>query len=93
MLVNSSIEVKSPQGILRLGMTLEDFADALPTNAFMFDPKINFDPIADRYIMTWLGGNNPNTSIIVFAFSETNDATGDWNLYGFTGNPNDNGTW
>ena len=93
MLVNSSIEVKSPQGILSLGMTLEDFADALPTNAFMFDPKINFDPIADRYIMTWLGGNNPNTSIIVFAFSETNDATGDWNLYGFTGNPNDNGTW
>lgn len=92
-LVNSSIEVKSPTGILRLGMTLEDFADALPTEVFMFDPKINFDPIADRYIMTWLGGNAPNTSVIVFAFSETNDATGDWNLYGFTGNPNDDGTW
>ena len=92
-LVNSSIEVKSSNGILRVAMTLEDFADALPTEAFMFDPKVNFDPIANKYIMTWLGGNTPSSSIIVFAFSETDDATGDWNLYGFTGNPNDNGTW
>lgn len=93
MLVNSSIEVKTSVGILRVAMTLEDFASSLGSSAFMFDPKINFDPIADRYIMTWLGGNNPGSSIIVFAFSETNDATGDWNVYGFTGNPNDNGTW
>ena len=93
MLVNSSIEIKSSVGILQVGMTLEDFATRLGSSAFMFDPKINFDPIADRYIMTWLGGNNPSSSIIVFAFSETNDATGDWNVYGFTGNPNNNDTW
>jgi len=93
MLVNSSIEIKTNAGVLQLGTTLEDFAERLGSSAFMFDPKINFDPIANRYIMTWLGGNNPSSSIIVFAFSETNDAMGDWNVYGFTGNPNNNGTW
>ena len=92
-LVNSSIEVKTSAGILRLGMTLEDFASALPTEVFMFDPKINFDPIANKYIMTWLGGNTPASTVIVFAFSETSDALGDWNIYGFTGNPNGDNTW
>jgi len=92
-LINSNITVKGPTGIVQLNITLEDFSSSLGTSIFMFDPKINFDPIADRYIMTWLGGNTVNSSIIVFAFSETNDALGDWNLYSFPGSPNNDDTW
>ncbi len=92
-MVNSNLTVKGPTGIVQLSITLEDFASSLGTAAFMFDPKVFYDPIDDRYVMTWLGGNTSNASIIVLAFSETNDATGDWNLYGLTGNPNDDGTW
>ena len=92
-MVNSNLTVKGPTGIVQLSISLEDFASSLGSAAFMFDPKINFDPITDRYFMSWLGGNTPTSSIIVFAFSQTNDATGDWNVYGFSGNPLDDNTW
>jgi len=92
-MVNSNLTVKGPSGIVQLSITLNDFATSLGTNAGMFDPKVNYDPIADKFIMTWLGGNNPFSSIIVFAFSETNDATGDWNIYGLPGSPNMDNTW
>jgi len=59
----------------------------------MFDPRAIYDPIADKYIVSWLAGNTSNSSLIVIGFSETNDAAGNWNLYALTGDPNNNGQW
>ncbi len=90
---NNNILVKPISGPIQLAMTLNDFAADLGPAAGMFDPRAIYDPIADRYIMTWLAGNVSNTTLIVLAFSETNDAAGNWNLYGLTGDPNNNGHW
>ena len=43
--------------------------------------------------MVYLSGNTDLTNDIIVAFSETNDPTGNWNLYAIDGNPFDNGTW
>ncbi len=92
-MVNSNLTVKGPTGIVLVNLQLSDFASALGSATQMFDPKVIFDPISDRYIMTWLGGFDSANSIIVVAFSETNDATGDWNVYGLPGSPENDGTW
>jgi len=90
---NNNILVKPTVGPVQLAMTLNDFAAPLGPAAAMFDPRAIYDPIADRYIMSWLAGNTSNSSLIVIAFSETNDASGNWNLYSLTGDPNNNGQW
>jgi hypothetical protein len=90
---NNNILVKPTVGPVQLASSLNDFASSLGNAAGMFDPRAIYDPIADKYIMSWLAGNTSNSSLIVIAFSETNDAAGNWNLYALTGDPNNNGQW
>lgn len=58
-----------------------------------FDPKVAYDPIADRFILVFLAGNTHQNSKIVIAYTQTNDPTEDWNVYILKGNPIDNQTW
>jgi hypothetical protein len=58
-----------------------------------YDPRVIYDPNADRFIAVILNGFLDSTSQIIVAFTTTNDATGEWNLYALPGNPNNNGTW
>lgn len=58
-----------------------------------FDPKVSYDPIADRFVLVCLNGFTDTTSYIFVAFSQTNDPTGAWNLYSLPGNPFNNGLW
>jgi hypothetical protein len=57
-----------------------------------FDPRVVYDPNADRFVMCFLNGFTPATSKIILAFSETNDPTGAWNLYAISGSPT-SGAW
>lgn len=58
-----------------------------------YDPKIIYDPVADRFIFTFLRASHPAVSIIILAFSEPGNPLGDWNIYSVTGNPLDNNRW
>lgn len=58
-----------------------------------FDPKVIYDPEADRFIVVFLTGRNPSNSGIVVAFSQTSDPTDPWNVYKLSGNPLNNNTW
>jgi hypothetical protein len=49
-----------------------------------YDPKIMYDPEADRFFFVTLAGVDVYNHIIL-GFSQTNDPTGDWNLYKFVG--------
>lgn len=62
-------------------------------NGSKFDPKVTYDPDADRFIIVFLNGSSPNASRVIMCFSETNDPTGNWNIYGISGNPNSMGVW
>jgi hypothetical protein len=54
-----------------------------------FDPKIIYDPEADRYILVMLNliFSNYNDSYVILGFSKTNSPSGAWSFYKFSGNP------
>ncbi|MCA9980713.1 MAG: proprotein convertase P-domain-containing protein, partial [Anaerolineales bacterium] len=62
----------------------------LSAGRFLFDPWSVYDEEAGRYVLgitaNFNSGNNGSACIAV---SQTDDATGDWYLYNFDGNPGD----
>ena len=57
-----------------------------------YDPKVMYDPEADRFIFVTLAGINQYNYIIV-GFSQSNDPAGGWNFYKFYGNYKNDTTW
>lgn len=58
-----------------------------------FDPKVMYDPNADKFVMMCPVGFVDSTSKIIVGFSQTNDPNGNWNLYTLPGNPLNNNLW
>lgn len=58
-----------------------------------YDPKVMYDPIADRFILVFLNGRLSNESKVIVCFSSTNDPSDPWSLYALSGNPLDDTTW
>lgn len=58
-----------------------------------FDPKIIYDPGADRFILVFLKNSVPATSEIIIAFSSSNDPVDPWHVYALPGNPLNNDRW
>lgn len=58
-----------------------------------YDPKVTYDPIADRFILVFLEGSNSSDTRIVIGFTETNDPREDWNFYALNGKPLGGETW
>jgi len=58
-----------------------------------YDPKLIYDPLADRFILTFLKGNTPSSSKIFLCFSSTNNPNDPWYVYSLPGNPLNNNRW
>lgn len=58
-----------------------------------YDPKIIYDPEADRFFFTFLKASTPALSRICIAVSSPGDPTGEWLFYSLPGNPFDNNRW
>ncbi|MDG2343126.1 MAG: hypothetical protein P8L23_00935 [Flavobacteriales bacterium] len=58
-----------------------------------YDPKFIYDPIEDKFIVTFLIGTSPSTSHIFVAFSSTNDPMDDWNAYILKGDALNTNHW
>ncbi len=79
--VNCNFAVYDKSGNIVLPAT--DFKNLFDTlgQGDIGDPVTVYDKIADRWIITELGG--PNIDSLLFAVSVTNDPTGSYYLYGF----------
>ena len=73
--------------------SLEAFADTLDIQGNKFDPRVEYDPRADRFVLLFLNGTLDSTSYIIVAFSKTADPLGDWNLYSLPGDAVNDGSW
>ncbi len=92
--INSHISVQSSSGAFIKNFTLAAFANGLNVNLDrLFDPRLLFDPIHQRYVAVFLGGFDSGDSNIIVCFSDSSDPTGDWHAYALTGNPNQDNTW
>lgn len=68
--------------VATLGLTMEEF-----------DPKVIYDPSADRFVLVFLNGFSDSTSNIIVGFSQGNTTVGLWNFYTLPGDALGNGLW
>ncbi|MEA3494742.1 MAG: T9SS type A sorting domain-containing protein [Bacteroidota bacterium] len=91
--INSVIYFFNSDSMINNAVSLKAFAsDSIHTEG-KFDPRIIYDPTADRFILTFLNGFDDKTSCLFLAFSQTNDPTGNWNIYTLQGNPLSDSSW
>ena len=91
--MNSHIYIFDTEGEELFFRSLSLFSSSLNLPGREFDPRVIYDPEQDRFIIVFLAGSECPTSDIVFAFSETNDPTGNWNLYSIGGCPFNGVNW
>ncbi len=91
--VNTNFRVYNESGIQLQSKTLTTFANSLGMFTAISDPRVLYDPEADRFSVVFFSGNTGTTSRIIVAFSQTNDPAGQWNLYALNGNYLNDSTW
>ncbi len=94
--INSSIAVSDPSTqkiINRKVLGLFTASVGLPgINNNRYDPKVIYDPGADKFICVILNGIN-EYNYILLGFSKTNDPAGQWNFYKIYGNDKNDTSW
>ncbi|MBI3509396.1 MAG: T9SS type A sorting domain-containing protein [Bacteroidetes bacterium] len=73
--------------------SLAFWAGALGNIATKYDPKVIYDPEADRFILVCLAGYSSGSTNIIIGFSKTDTANGAYNLYELPGNPFSDTLW
>ena len=81
---------KFPGTFVGLGLIALEFATG---QSNFFDPKLLYDPLHDRFILVFLRDNIPQRSLVIVAFSQTNDPSGAWNTYALPGDPLNDSIW
>jgi hypothetical protein len=67
--------------IIRGPYYLHSITNSLGLQQEEFDPKIIYDPVANRFITVILNGFTDSTSNVLVGFSETDSTYGAWNFY------------
>jgi hypothetical protein len=91
--VNTNVRVYNDTGLQLYQRSLSAFAATLGTFASVSDPRVLYDPVADRFILLFFAGSTSTTSKIIVAFSKTADPLGLWNFYSLPGNYLNDTTW
>jgi hypothetical protein len=93
--VNSRVAVYNTAGTNLGQWNLYDFFNYPGSGVVndFFDPNVIYDPGADRFIFTCCVGRSAANSKICVAFSKTNNPSGGWWVYFFSGNPLNNNSW
>lgn len=58
-----------------------------------YDPKVIYDPEANRFILVCLAGFLSNSTNILVGFSQSDSVNGSYNLYSLPGNPFNDTLW
>lgn len=58
-----------------------------------YDPRVLYDPEADRFIIAYLSGNTYQSSRIILGFSKSANPADGFNIYVLNGNPLSDSTW
>lgn len=82
---NSTVCMYDSTGKRVRNMKLSAFANNDASLNFVFDPRVIYDPVDNRFIMVFLNGGNPTTSTVVVCFSTTSNPTQSWKIYKLQG--------
>ncbi len=90
--LNTQVRIQNKIGTVISTVSLNGFWSPVLGNRGAFDPRCQYDPYANRWIMTSAADNNSQNSAILVAVSQTIDPTGNWNFYAISADPT-NSTW
>lgn len=90
-MMNEFVGIYTSQGTKINVYTLSDFFSGFLTESIC-DPKVEYDPSADRFIM-YVQACSDNPQHIAFGFSQTNDPNGNWTIYLFDSDGLNDGSW
>ncbi len=90
--VNSSVAFADEGGVISQS-SFSDFFSVLGLTGIYFDPRVQYDPVEDKFVMVVLNGNTPSNTNIVIAFSTTSDPADSWWFYVFDGDPGNTNAW
>jgi hypothetical protein len=85
--LNSQVRIQDKAGATISTVLLDDFFSSLGGSPNMFDPKVLYDPFAQRWIITAPANSVSANSSLMIGVSATNDPTGIWTLYQFDVDP------
>ena len=95
--MNSNITVHdATTGAYVTRKSLKPFSSVVGLNSivddYRYDPKLIYDPEADKFICVMLNAINARNYIVI-GFSQTNDPSATWNFYKFYGDYTGDTTW
>lgn len=91
---NSIVNIYHEDSITLLNqVSLNAFADSLGFLSNSYDPRVEYDPSADRFVMVFLNGSEAAFTQVGLCFSKTNNPMDGWHLYAIEGNPFNENTW
>ncbi len=94
--LNTYIRVYNTNGVFKKNWGLEFFpTDPMATKPGngvgkldrSYDPKVLFDPVANRFILVFLEGSESSDTRIIVSYSKTSNPLDGWNVYQLNGNP------
>ncbi len=97
--MNTVIRVWSPDGGLKKAWSLINYSkvnpniDDIPTLTRVYDPRVIYDPEADRWMIIYMHGTTDISSFIVVGYSSSSDPTQPWNVYKIDGSPTADTAW
>jgi hypothetical protein len=94
--LNTNVRIYSTSGVFKKNWALESFpkdakaqqpGGAIGTLDRSYDPKVLFDPVANKFIVVYLEGSESTDTRIIVAYSKTSNPLEGWNIYQINGNP------
>jgi hypothetical protein len=84
--LNGQIRIQSKNGTVIKTLWESTFWAPLK-HSDIYDPKVLYDPFANRWMFTMLADRNSAGSSVMMAVSQTSDPTGNWNLFNIDADP------
>ncbi len=90
--LNTGIRIMDKNGLPLYTTSLGSFWFPMPGSGETFDPKIQYDPYANRWMLVTPSSSSTSNSTVFVAVSANSDPTGDWYFYSIDSDP-DNQNW
>jgi hypothetical protein len=91
--VNTNMNILNDTGKVLSSRTLSSIAKGITNLNRTYDPRIMYDPEADRFIFVFMQGSTSNDTRIIVGFSQTNNPALNWNFYTIPGNILGDSSW
>jgi len=89
---NSNITIQNAHGFPHVSNSLNAFL-GYTTGGVLYDAKVIYDDVLDRFFIVVLQGNTPSTSKLIVAFPTTTNPLGSWSSWYFNASSILSGVW